>query len=360
MKAVIFAGGAGTRLWPLSRKNFPKQFGKVIGEKSTLQLTVERLHPEFTDKDIIICTNKSYIKIVKKQFPKIPEENIIGEPELRDVGPSVGIVTSLLYKRFKNTPIIILWSDHIVKNTGLFKKIIKAASDLVKTDRKKIIFIGQKPRFASQNLGWIKYGNVKKVQNEIKFHAFSGFHYRPSIDQAGKYLKHGNYTWNLGYFVTTPDNLWQLYKQYQPEIFIGMQKLSKYNNYKDYVDVLDKVYPKFPKISFDNAILELMEKKNAYVVSDDLGWSDIGAWEALKEALQKSPEENVLLGKVMEKDCSDSLVYNYEKKLVVTIDLNGYIVINTPDVILVCHKNSSPKIKNLVEHLSDSENQHLI
>ena len=113
-------------------------------------------------------------------------------------------------------------------------------------------------------------------------------------------------------------------------------------------------------MSFDNAILEHINKEDAYVISEDLGWSDIGAWEALKEALQTSPEQNVINGKVLLTDCRDSLVYNYTDKLVVTIDINGLLVINTHDVVLVCHKNSVPKIKKLVEKLSESENQHLV
>jgi len=115
-----------------------------------------------------------------------------------------------------------------------------------------------------------------------------------------------------------------------------------------------------PKISFDNAILEKIESSNALVVSEDLGWSDVGTWEALKEALQTKPDQNVVQGKVLLTDCQDTLVYNYTDKLVVAIDLNGMLVINTHDVALICHKNSVPKIKKMVEKLADSENNHLI
>jgi mannose-1-phosphate guanylyltransferase len=343
----------------LSRKNFPKQFEKIIGEKSTLQLAIERLQPEVKSQDIYIATNKTYVPLIHKFFPQIPEENVIGEPELKDVGPAVGIVVALLNRKFSNIPMVILWSDHIVRRDKIFKNILHTASKVVNNEKRKIVFIGQKPRYASQNLGWIKYGKTVKIVNGIELKSFSGFHYRPSIVKAKGYYRDGNYTWNLGYFVTTPGNLWKLYEKFQPEIFSGMKKLYSVPDYRSYETVLNKIYSQFPKISFDNAILESINSKNAYVVSDDLGWSDVGAWEALKEALQNSPEENVIKGKVLVKDCVDTLVYNYENKLVVTIDLNGHIVINTHDVILVCHKNSVPKIKNLVEHLANTENQNL-
>ena len=129
---------------------------------------------------------------------------------------------------------------------------------------------------------------------------------------------------------------------------------------KEFETQLKKSYPLLPKISFDNAILEKIKTEEALVVSENLEWSDVGAWEALKEALQSSPEQNVIQGKVLLTDCSDSLVYNYTNQMVVTIDLNGFLVINTNDVVLICHKNSVPKIKKLVESLAETENDNLV
>jgi len=360
MKAIIFAGGVGTRLWPLSRKKSPKQFEKVIGDKSTLQLAVERLIPNFDWKDIFVSTSERYIPMVLQQLPMMISENVIGEPELRDVGPAVGLITAILYKKYKNTHMVILWSDHLIKKNDLFKKILYQCEKIIKKHKDKIIFIGQKPRFASQNLGWIKFDKVSYETNNIKLYNFSGFHYRPTIEKADEYLENGNNCWNLGYFVTTTYNLWKLYEKYQPEMFTGLKELYKAYGTSRFIQLLKKIYPKMPKMSFDNAILEHINKEDAYVISEDLGWSDIGAWEALKEALQTSPEQNVINGKVLLTDCRDSLVYNYTDKLVVTIDINGLLVINTHDVVLVCHKNSVPKIKKLVEKLSESENQHLV
>mgnify|MGYP001608263197 CR=1 FL=1 len=158
MKAIIFAGGVGTRLWPLSRKSSPKQFEKVIGEKSTLQLAAERLLPEIEWDDIYIATSERYIPIIAKHLPKLPKTNIIGEPETRDVGPAVALATAILYKNFPYSPIVLLWSDHLVKRQEIFKKLLRECEKIVLSNKDKIIFIGQKPRFASQNLGWIEFG----------------------------------------------------------------------------------------------------------------------------------------------------------------------------------------------------------
>src|SRR3989344_5222375 len=150
MKLVIFAGGSGTRLWPLSRKNSPKQFGKVIGDKSTLQQTVERLLPDFSPSDIYIATGKQYEAIVTEQLPFIPKENFIFEPAMRDVGPALGMVACMLQKHFANEPVAILWSDHLVKKEEVFRKILRLAEEKVKNHEADFVFITQKPRFANQ------------------------------------------------------------------------------------------------------------------------------------------------------------------------------------------------------------------
>lgn len=360
MKAIVFAGGVGTRLWPLSRKKSPKQFEKVIGDKSTLQLAVERLLPEFSWEDIYISTAKRYTSQVKEQLPKAVLKNIIGEPESRDVGPAVGLSMAILHKYYPITPIVILWSDHLIKKIDQFKNILKASEKIILKNKNQIIFITQKPRFPSQNLGWIKYGKEVSKLNKVSFLKFENFNYRPDLINAEVFFKSGKYAWNIGYFVTTPAFLWKMYEKYQPEMFFYLKEIKNSLDSSKFKQTLNKYYPKMAKLSFDNAVLENIEGKDALVVNEDLGWSDVGAWEALKEALQTSPDQNVIQGKVLVTDSKDSLIYNYTDQLVVTIDLNGYLVINTNDVVLVCHKNSVPKIKKLVENLAKSENEHLI
>ena len=153
MKAVIFAGGVGTRLWPLSRKKSPKQFEKIIADKSTLQLAASRLLPDFSWSDIFVATGKSYIPIVQEQLEKLPPDHVIGEPEMRDVGPAVGLMTALLLREAPDEPMVILWSDHLVKNEALFRNILRAAGEITQKHKRGIIFVAQKPRFASENLG---------------------------------------------------------------------------------------------------------------------------------------------------------------------------------------------------------------
>ncbi len=359
MKVIIFAGGVGTRLWPVSRKNTPKQFEKIFGENSTLQLVANRLQPDFSWSDLYISTGKKYTEIIKEQLPHVAADHIIGEPKMRDVGPAVGLITGILAKEAPNEPMAILWSDHLVKKEEHFRKILLTAGDIVKESPDTIVFVSQKPRFASENLGWIHYGSKAFEKNGLQFHSFLGFKYRPDRETAHEYMTNGDHAWNLGYFVTTPQFLWEQYKKHVPEMYEGLTKIVNAWKTDAFDTVLEEVYPELEKISFDNAILEKLDPSSALVISDDIGWSDIGAWEALKEALADNEDENVTKGKVLLNDSRDSLAFNYSEQMVVGIDLDQMLVINTPDVVLVCPKTSVPKIKKLVQSLEGTEYESL-
>ena len=361
MKVVLFAGGVGSRLWPLSRKNAPKQFGKIIADRSMVQIAVHKLFPEFSWKDVFISTGKQYSSLISDQLPQLPQENLIVEPEMRDVGPAVGLVVSQFVKISPDEPMVLLWgSDHLVKKEALFRKMLRTAEKLVLEDPEKIVFIGQKPRFANQNLGYIEYGEELKTVDGFKVSSFTGFEYRPEMDKAKQFATDEKHAWNLGYFATTPRFLWKLFEEFSPELFKELKKISDAFGTPAYEKVLAEVYPTLEKISFDNAILEKMDPRAGRVISADIGWSDIGAWEALKEALSDKVDENVTKGKILLEDCRDSILHNETKQLIVGIDLDEMVVVSMDDVILICPKNSVPKIKKFVQNLDGTSYEHLV
>lgn len=359
MKVIIFAGGVGTRLWPLSRKNTPKQFEKIVGESSMLQVSVSKLFPDFTWKDIYISTNKQFKDVLAKQFPELPEENMIFEPAMRDVGPAVGLMVANFVKKYPNEQIAILWGDHLIKKAEEFRHALKVAEGIIEQEPDKIVFIGQKPRFASVNLGYIEYGQTEEKLDGVSVYEFKDFKYRPDEETANRYLTDGKHAWNLGYFATTPKFLWSQFEKNAPELFAKLKTVYDAIGTDEYERILDEVYPSIEKISFDNAILEKLDPENGAVLSVDIGWSDIGAWEALKEALEESAQANVVQGKVDLVDSKDTLSFNYTDQLVVGIDLEDMIVVNTGDVLLVCPKTSVPKIKKYVESLQGTDNEGL-
>lgn len=359
MKVVIFAGGVGTRLWPLSRKHTPKQFEKIIGERSTLQLAYDRISPIFKPEDVFISSGDRYRDVLFQQLPDIPRENFILEPEMRDVGAAVGLVTSIFQKIAPTEPFIILWSDHLVKNEALFRSVLQAAGKVLSEKQDKIVFIGQRSRFASQNLGWIEFGNKLESVDGVDLFEFKSLHYRPDIEKAEDFHASSNHAWNPGYFGTTPNFLMSQYEKYAPQMHEALIKIQEAWGNDNYEQVLKEVFPTLEKVSFDNLILEKINGDDGYVIGADLGWSDIGAWEALKEALSEGEDENVTRGKVMLEGSMDSLVFNYTGQMVVGIDLKNCLIINTEDVLLICPKESVPKIKKLVESLSGTEHESL-
>lgn len=360
MKAIIFAGGVGTRLWPLSRKKSPKQFEKIVEDKSTLQLTIDRSLSHLDWQDIYISTGMMYVDIIAKQLPNLPRENIIAEPEKKDVGPAVALAIGHLQKKFPDEPVIILWSDHLIKKNEEFTRILKGAEEVIREEPHKIIFIGHKPRFASENLGWIEYGEALKEVNALSLHRFISFKYKPDRQTAEKFFSNDHYAWNLGYWVTTPRFMYSLFEKFSPEIYALTENITDAIDTPNYENVLKENYAKMPEMHFDHAIAERLDPSCAYVVSVDIGWTDIGAWEALKNALEENREDNITQGKVLLQECSDTLVYNYEsQKLVVGMDLEDFVVVNTPDVLLVTKKTSVPKITKLVQSLKGTEFEEL-
>lgn len=360
MKIVVFAGGVGSRLWPLSRKNSPKQFGKIIADQSMLQIAVHKLFPEFHWEDVYISTGKHYKDLILEQLPELPEKNVLVEPEMRDVGPAVGLVIAQFVKDNPDEPVVLLWgADHLVKDEELFRKVLRTAEGLIKQDPEQIVFIGQKPRFANQNLGYITFGDEIKTDSDLPVHQFLGLKYRPPLEDAKKFATDNKHSWNLGYFATTPRYLWKLFEQFSPEIFEKLNIIHAAYGTDNYNDVLEEVYPTIDKISFDDAILEKMDPSSSKVISVDMGWSDIGAWEAMKEALSETDDENVIRGKIVVESSRDSIIHNDTEQLVVGIDLDGLVVVSTDDVILICPKDSVPKIKEFVTKLKGTEHEHL-
>lgn len=361
MKAVIFAGGSGIRLWPLSRRKSPKQFEKIISNQSTLQLAVERLIPDFDYSDIYISTNLLYADIVKKQLPKIPVSNFLFEPEKKDVAPAIALAMGIVSKLSPTEPVAILWSDHLVKHVALFKKILKLAGSEISKNPNKIVFIANKPRFPSTNLGYIHIGEQTKKEENINIYKFEGLKYKPNEETAKKFFQSKQYGWNLGYFVSSADFIYKYFQRLAPNIYNNTELILKNYGKANYQSFLEKNYGKVESINFDNAILENLDKKDACVIVEDIGWSDVGSWEALKEALQLKTEENVTNGKVYLDNVQDSLIYNYdEKKMIVGVDLEELIVINTQDAILITKKNSMGKVKKIVESFPGTEHENLI
>lgn len=357
MKAVIFAGGVGTRMWPLSRKNTPKQFEKIIDDQSTLQLTVAHLRPEFAYENIYISTNRKYREIIRRQLPKIPAKNIIAEPERRDLAPAVGYLCAILAKENPDQAFVILWSDHIRKKVNNFKKALFAGQKLIQENPRRFVFMGEKPGFANQNLGWIKTGRKLTAIGSLPVFEFKTWHYRPSLALARQYFTDKSWFWNPGYWVVTPRFALEQYQKFMKSMYRQLMKLQESYGSAKHQKELNAIYPQMEKISFDDAILAKVEPEKAVVLGCDLGWADVGTWEAFKEFLQKNSRENLIKGNVHLHNCQDMMIYNYTSQLITGINLKGMVVVATGDVILICPEKAMKEIKKVVQEFQGTKKE---
>jgi mannose-1-phosphate guanylyltransferase len=343
MKLVIFAGGTGTRLWPLSRRNSPKQFEKLKGDKSTLQMAIDRIE-SFGLDNVFISTNKNYVDLVQDHVQNVKKENILAEPDKRDLAAAVGLTLMRLKKQGASGTVAILWADHFMDHPERFRDALNDADALVKEDPNRIIFLGENPSFANHNLGWIHTGEAIKDNQ----HKFVKWAYRPELSVCKDMFEGGKWLWNPGYFVFDIDFVLNLYKTHMSDMHNKLELMAG-DECKT-----KEMYSDLQSISFDEAIIEKIDPHQAVVLKVDLGWSDPGTLYALKEALEPDPEKNFTKGLCLDKHVKDSLIYNEEEnKLVSVIGLEGVTVINTKDALLVCHKDKVPNIKDLLKKIED-------
>lgn len=330
-------------MWPLSRRNSPKQFEILKDDQSTLQMAIERVKG-FGMDHLFISTNDEYIPLVRAQAPAVPTDHILGEPARRDVAAAVGLSLARLKKMGVAGTVAVLWADHFMDHPDQFIDALKRGEDLIEADRERLVFLGEKPRFANHNLGWIKVGQ-EITGGQYQFLAWK---YRPELLECEKMLAEGSWLWNPGYFIFDMDFVLGLYEKYQPKMWSALNEMVG-NEEKT-----KKMYPDLEKISFDNAILEKISPEQAVVLPVDLGWSDPGTLYALKEALEPNLENNFVKGNVVLDSSRDSFIYNDEKeKLVAVVGAEGMVVVNTKDAILVCPKDKVPEIKDLLKKIEE-------
>jgi mannose-1-phosphate guanylyltransferase len=358
MKIVYFAGGPGTRFWPISRKQNPKQLIPLFNGKSTMRMHMENMFPHYGWNNILITTTELLAARIKEEFPALPLTNLITEPSRRDLGPAVGLTMMKLRKLGAGRePIAILWSDGFLGNFPELREFLQTGEQLIKEDPDRIIFIGEKPQFANENVGWIETGEkLDTAQGKDVFKLVS-FHYRPRLELAKSWFKGGTHLINTGYFITTPEFILKEYQRSAPEIYKQLQQIEAALDTGDENEVLQKIYAEMPVTTFDNIVLEGLKPESAMVLGGSFKWTDPGTLYALKQFLTENKEDaNAVKGKVLPKKTRDSLLFNYvDKQLLVTIGLDGYVVVNTPDAILVAQKDEIKEISHILKEFEGTE-----
>lgn len=353
VKVIIFSGGVGTRMWPMSRKAYPKQFQELVGDKSMFRDTVERVLAGFSPDDVYISTGQEYLEHASKNAPEIPKTNLIGEPVRRDTMGAVGLANLVVYKNDPDAIVVAVWgADHIVTDVEEFNSAVNAAAKY-SAETNKLVKIDVKPSFPSEHNGWVKVGSKIENKHGYDIYEFVEFIEKPNEEKAKMLFSSKEYLINTGYLVWPAKLMHDLFQKHQPEAYELLEKIKPHLGTSRQEEVIAQIYPDFEKKSIDYGVFEKLSSDNTVVIPVDIGWTDVGTWELLYEGLAANSKKDVLTkGTVKTINVARSLVYSTVKdKAVAVIGLSNVIVVDTPDGLLVCSMQDSDKVKNLVEEL---------
>jgi mannose-1-phosphate guanylyltransferase len=349
---VIMAGGAGTRLWPLSRANRPKQLLNVIRGKSLLQLSYERLRGMLPAAQIFVCTGAVHRDLVLQNLPELPSDNLLGEPTGRDTANAVGFPAAVLLERDKDAVFCVTTADHVIEPVEKFQAAIKTGFDVTAKHPQALVTFGIVPNFGHTGLGYVQRGEALAGFNgAFKVIAFKE---KPDKPTADRYVESGRYYWNSGMFVWRADTVLGELAAHLPEAYSGLKKIGKAWNTHERMSVLNMIYPTLPKISIDYAVMEPSSqgkgKASVAVVEMPVQWTDVGSWPNLAETLGVDEHENATDAKTsVFIDSDDNIVISSDPEhLISTIGVSDMIIVHTKDATMICPKREAQRVKELV------------
>ena len=346
---VIMAGGIGSRFWPMSTPEKPKQFIDVLGVGRTLiQLTVDRFSEVCDMRNVWVVTSEHYRDLVREQLPQIPESNVLLEPCMRNTAPCVAYVAWKIKKQDPEANLVISAADHIVMNVPEFVRVIRRG--LVFTEKEnRILTLGMLPTRPETGYGYIKV-KEEQVTGEDEIKIVEGFKEKPDLQTAEKYLQEGGYYWNAGIFLWNVKTVEWAFRENQPEMAALFDTLDPVFYTDAEQTEINRKFPDCPSISVDYAIME--HARNIYVFPASFGWSDLGTWGSLYEQLPKDTDANAVVGKqVRMVESTDCVVHVSGDKRMVLQGLNGYIVAEQDNVFLICRKADEQRIKEFSSKL---------
>ena len=343
--ALIMAGGRGERFWPRSRKHLPKQFLSLTGDGRTMiQLTVERILPLVDMEDIFIATNKDYKELVKKQLPKLPEENILCEPVGRNTAPCIGLGAMHIAKKYEDALMMVLPSDHLIKYNSMFVNTLKEACSIAE-ENTNLVTIGITPDYPETGYGYIKFNpSVSKGQA----FAVDRFVEKPTREVAKEYLETEEYLWNSGMFVWKTSSILKNIEMFMKETYDGLVRIKDSIGTEQQEQVLEKEFFAFRSESVDYGIMEKAE--DIYTIPGTFGWDDVGSWLAVDRIRKSNELGNVVNGNIITVNSKNCIIEG-SQKLIAAVGLEDLIVVDSDDAILICEKQSAGDIKKVLENL---------
>ena len=347
--ALIMAGGGGTRLWPLSRQHRPKQALPLTEERTLFQVTVQRLDGLFKPEQIFVVAGQQLADLLRESTPQIPSENFIVEPSARDSGPAVALGTLAIMQRDPEAVITMLPADHHIAHEARFRDSLRSAYDFARKDY--IVTLGIHPSFPSTGFGYIQRGDLIDISGEFTVFESLRFTEKPDETTARTFLQAGTYSWNAGIFVWEGRRVLAEFERQQPEMYAIIDQIRQTPG------KLSELWPNIKKISLDFAVME--GAKRIAVIPVDIGWSDVGTWSALFEILTRDEAGNAVRSSSdghITIDTTQTLIVS--ERMVVTIGVSNLVIVDTDDVILVCHKDRAQEVRDVVQKLKERGEMH--
>ncbi|GIM27372.1 mannose-1-phosphate guanylyltransferase [Clostridium polyendosporum] len=345
--ALIMAGGKGTRFWPLSTEDKPKQFLNLLGNETMIQMTVNRIKPLIPLERIFICTVEKYVPLVKEQLPELPQRNIIVEPEGRNTAPCIALSSFIIDRYYKNSTMVVLPSDHLINDEDRFLQIIRNGREFLNDYPREILTLGMAPDRAETGYGYIKCSeDIININNNqvIKVQKFVE---KPNKDKAEQYLKEGNYLWNGGMFLWKVERILRLLRENMPSTYHALSGLK--NIEEDLIfKYVNENYSKTEVTSIDYGILEKVD--SIRVIPCNFGWDDIGSWNSLERYREKDKNQNICDENIKVIDSTNNIGIGH-KKPIVFYGLEDVFYVETDELIVIAKKEKMNDIKILKEKI---------
>lgn len=341
--AIILAGGSGTRLWPRSRRQQPKQLLDLLSERTMLQETYERVAPLVSFTNVFVITNREYVGDVQSQLPEVPPEHVIGEPEGRGTAPPAALAALLLLPRDADAVTIILPADHAIPHPGEFRYALRAAAEVA--NQNFLVTLGTKPEYPETGYGYIEAGEPLGEPLGLTAYRVNRFTEKPDLATAERFVAEGNYYWNSGIFIWRASTILEEFSRHLPAMRARLDTIV--------ANGLDA--PTFEKDwhALENETLDvgIMEKSSqAAMLPLDVGWNDVGNWAALLDLMEPDADGNVVMGHHIGVDTQSSLIYS-KGRLIATVGLENMIIVDAGDVLLVCPRDRAQQVKQIVDEL---------
>ncbi|MDA8743339.1 mannose-1-phosphate guanylyltransferase [Rubripirellula amarantea] len=352
LHAVIMAGGSGTRFWPASRKLKPKQLLALSGQRTMIQSTVDRLGDLVPKEQQWIITNQLLADAVREQLPELPSENVVGEPCKRDTAPCVGLAAAMIQRIDADGIMVVMPSDHVIASHEKFQAAIKAGEKLIEEDPTRIVTFGIKPSYPAESFGYIERNDAATLDaGDVSAFRVKQFREKPDATTAQEYLDRGTFYWNSGIFLWRASTITDALKKNVPEMSDHLSKIADAMGSTDFDSVLQKEFSAIKGTSIDYAVMESYD--NVVVIEAPFPWDDVGSWQALSRLQDPDENNNTVVGQHIGIDTKGSIIVGQPDHVIVTIDVDDLIVVQTKDATLVAPKAAEERVREAVKALEE-------